>query len=125
MKITQVELFQVPPRWLFVKLTTDNGLSGWGEPVVEGRAATVATAVREIEASLIGQDPRRIEDIWQLLYRGGLYLGVRSSFGRSPGFLKRSGISRAASINCRSMSSWVVQLRTKCQYFSGFAACSA
>jgi len=75
MKITQVELFQVPPRWLFVKLTTDNGLSGWGEPVVEGRAATVATAVREIEASLIGQDPRRIEDIWQLLYRGGFYRG--------------------------------------------------
>src|SRR5258708_36991532 len=85
MKITQFDLFQVPPRWLFVKLTTDNGLSGWGEPVVEGRAATVATAVREIEASLIGQDPRRIEDIWQLLYRGGFYRGgpvLSSAIGR-------------------------------------------
>jgi galactonate dehydratase len=47
MKIARVELFQVPPRWLFLKLTTDDGLSGWGEPVVEGKAATVAAAVAE------------------------------------------------------------------------------
>lgn len=54
MKIARVELFQVPPRWLFLKLTTDDGLSGWGEPVVEGRAATVAAAVREMEDYLLG-----------------------------------------------------------------------
>jgi len=75
MKIERVELFQVPPRWLFMKLTTDDGLSGWGEPVVEGRAATVEAAVREMEDYLIGQDPRRIEDIWQILYRAGFYRG--------------------------------------------------
>jgi galactonate dehydratase len=75
MKIERIELFQVPPRWLFLKLTTDDGLSGWGEPIVEGRAATVASAVQEMAEYLIGQDPRRIEDLWQTLYRGGFYRG--------------------------------------------------
>jgi galactonate dehydratase len=74
-KITQIELFQVPPRWLFLKISTDDGLSGWGEPVVEGHAATVATAVREMESELIGRDPDLIEDLWQLLYRARFYRG--------------------------------------------------
>jgi galactonate dehydratase len=75
MKITQLELFMVEPRWLFLKISTDEGLAGWGEPVVEGRAATVATAVQELEEYLIGRDPDQIEDIWQVLYRGGFYRG--------------------------------------------------
>jgi galactonate dehydratase len=75
MKITNVELFTVPPRWLFTKISTDEGVSGWGEPIVEGRAATVATAVTEMAENLIGRDPDQIEDIWQVLYRGGFYRG--------------------------------------------------
>ncbi|GIX05774.1 MAG: galactonate dehydratase [Candidatus Poribacteria bacterium] len=75
MKIAQLELFPVPPRWLFLKITTDEGLSGWGEPIVEGKAATVAEAVREMADYLIGKDPFRIEDHWQALYRGGFYRG--------------------------------------------------
>jgi len=75
MKITQLELFLVEPRWLFLKVSTDEGIAGWGEPVVEGRAATVATAVQELEEYLLGRDPDRIEDIWQILYRGGFYRG--------------------------------------------------
>ncbi len=75
MKITQLELFLTEPRWLFLKISTDEGLAGWGEPVVEGRAATVATAVKELEDYLIGRDPDQIEDIWQVLYRGGFYRG--------------------------------------------------
>ena len=55
MKIRSIELFQVPPRWLFLKMTTESGLVGWGEPVVEGRAATVAACVREMAPSLIGK----------------------------------------------------------------------
>ena len=42
MKITVVETFLVPPRWLFLRIETDEGVVGWGEPVVEGRAPTVA-----------------------------------------------------------------------------------
>ena len=75
MKITGLELFQVPPRWLFLKVTTDEGVVGWGEPVVEGRAATTAAAVRELEGYLIGQDPFRIEYLWQIMYRCAFYRG--------------------------------------------------
>ncbi|MEC0228701.1 galactonate dehydratase [Paenibacillus alba] len=75
MKITGYELFKVPPRWLFLKLETDEGLVGWGEPVIEGKAATVETAVHEMMTYLIGKDALRIEDHWQTMYRAGFYRG--------------------------------------------------
>lgn len=75
MKIKTIELFKVPPRWLFLKLTTDDGLVGWGEPVVEGRADTVAAAVKELSYYIIGQNPMNIEDLWQQMYRTGFYRG--------------------------------------------------
>ena len=73
--IARVELFRVRPRWLFLKLTTAEGIVGWGEPVVEGRAATVEACIREIEEHLIGHSAHRIEDFWQMIYRGGFYRG--------------------------------------------------
>ncbi|MDR1947905.1 MAG: galactonate dehydratase [Spirochaetaceae bacterium] len=75
MNITDMTLYKVPPRWLFLKVETDEGITGWGEPVVEGRADTVRTAVEEFKAYLIGKDPMRIEDHWQVMYRGGFYRG--------------------------------------------------
>lgn len=75
MKITGLETFLVPPRWLFLKITTDEGIAGWGEPVVEGRAATTAAAVRELEGYLVGQDPLRTEFLWQTMYRCAFYRG--------------------------------------------------
>ena len=75
MKITAITPYLVPPRWLFVRIDTDAGISGWGEPIVEGRAHTVAAAVEELSDYLIGQDPRLIEDHWNVLYRGGFYRG--------------------------------------------------
>lgn len=75
MKITRLTTFLVPPRWLFVRIDTDEGFSGWGEPVVEGRAHTVAAAVEELADYLVGKDPRHIEDHWSVLYRGGFYRG--------------------------------------------------
>jgi galactonate dehydratase len=74
-QITSLTTYVVPPRWLFVKIETDEGVTGWGEPIVEGRAATVAAAVEELSDYLVGQDPRNIEDIWTVLYRGGFYRG--------------------------------------------------
>ena len=56
MKIIRFELFQVPPRWLFLKIETDTGFVGWGEPVIEGKAVTVAAAVTELMESLIGKE---------------------------------------------------------------------
>ena len=75
MKITGLNYYQVPPRWLFIKIDTDEGISGWGEPVVEGKSATVEACVREMEPYLLGSDPRNIEDIWQTLYRCAFYRG--------------------------------------------------
>ena len=75
MKIKTIELFTVPPRWLFLKITTESGIVGWGEPVIEGKAATVRAAVEEMKDYLIGKSANNIEDIWQVLYRGGFYRG--------------------------------------------------
>ncbi|RRU25612.1 galactonate dehydratase [Stenotrophomonas sp. 278] len=75
MKITAITTYKVSPRWLFVRIDTDAGISGWGEPIVEGRAHTVAAAVEELSDYLIGKDPRHIEDHWNVLYRGGFYRG--------------------------------------------------
>ena len=75
MKIRSLELLQVPPRWLFLKITTESGIVGWGEPVVEGKAATVAACVKELGEQIIGKSAGDIEDIFQMLYRGGFYRG--------------------------------------------------
>lgn len=75
MKITNFTCYTVLPRWLFLKLDTDEGIVGWGEPVVEGRAHTVKAAVEELSHYFLGKDPGRIEDLWQTFYRGGFYRG--------------------------------------------------
>ncbi len=75
MKIKSVELFKVEPRWLFTKITTQSGIVGWGEPIVEGRADTVAAAVKEMSEYIIGRNAGDIEDIWQTVYRGTFYRG--------------------------------------------------
>jgi galactonate dehydratase len=75
MKITALKTYLVPPRWLFLKIETDEGICGWGEPVLEGHAETLAAKIAELGDFLIGLDPRRIEDIWQMIYRNGCYRG--------------------------------------------------
>ncbi|MFY7954230.1 MAG: D-galactonate dehydratase, partial [Armatimonadaceae bacterium] len=75
MKIEKLELFAVPPRWLFLKITAEGGVVGWGEPIVEGKAATVAACVEEMADYLIGKPAGNIEDLFQVLYRGGFYRG--------------------------------------------------
>ncbi len=75
MKLARIETFLVPPRWLFVRIEADDGSFGWGEASLEGHAEAVAGAFEAIRDRLIGADPRRIEDIWQICYRGGFYRG--------------------------------------------------
>jgi galactonate dehydratase len=74
-KITKLTTYLVPPRWCFLKLETDAGITGWGEPVLEGRAHTVAAAVDELADYLVGKDPFLIEEHWTVLYRAGFYRG--------------------------------------------------
>lgn len=75
MRIAKMETFQVAPRWLFLRIECDDGTTGWGEPVIEGRAGTVEAAVLELSELLIGRDPLRIEDHWQVLSKSGFYRG--------------------------------------------------
>lgn len=75
MKISRIETFFVPPRWLFVRVEAQDGTFGWGEASLEGHAEAVAGAFEALRDRFVGADPRRIEDIWQVAYRGGFYRG--------------------------------------------------
>ena len=74
-KITKLETFLVKPRWLFLKIHTNAGITGLGEPITEGRAKTCAEAVKEIEPYLVGKDPRAVAHHWQAIYRHAFYRG--------------------------------------------------
>jgi len=88
MKITEVKTFLVATlrqNWLFVKVGTDEGVFGWGEASVEGQELAVEQTIRLLaERSVIGEDPRHIERIWQKMYRHGFWKG---------GFVHMSAIS--------------------------------
>ena len=75
MKITRIETFLAPPRWLFIRMETNDGVVGWGEASLEGRSETVRTAVDQLSEILIGQDPLRIQDHWQVMIKGSFYRG--------------------------------------------------
>ena len=76
MIVTDYETFEVPPRSLLLKVETSEGIVGWGEPVLEGRAQTAASAVDKLmDRYILGSDPRDIELLWQQMYRSGFYRG--------------------------------------------------
>jgi len=75
MKIGRIETFYVAPRWLFVRVESDDGAVGWGEASLEGHAEAVDGAFEALRDRFIGADPFRIEHIWQVGYRGGFYRG--------------------------------------------------
>jgi galactonate dehydratase len=75
LKITKLETMLVKPRWLFLRVHTNAGIVGLGEPIVEGRAETCVTAVKEIEPYLVGKDPRQVVHHWQAIYRHAFYRG--------------------------------------------------
>lgn len=75
MNIERIETFYVPPRWLFVRIEAQGGLVGWGEASLEGHAEAVDGAFEALRDRFVDHDARRIEDIWQIAYRGGFYRG--------------------------------------------------
>jgi galactonate dehydratase len=74
-KIVSVTARLIPPRWSLVRIETDTGLVGWGEPTLEGHARSAVTCVQENAPLLVGEDPRRVAHLWQALYRGSFYRG--------------------------------------------------
>ncbi len=75
MKISRIETFLVAPRWLLVRIETDTGIVGWGEPALEGFAEIVRGAVHHLSEWLIDKDPLQIERHWQVLTKTGMYRG--------------------------------------------------
>jgi galactonate dehydratase len=78
LKIRQIETIPVfggGRDWVFVRVHTDEGLIGTGEGTLEGRARTIVAAVDELSDYLIGEDPCRIEHLWQIMYRHAFYRG--------------------------------------------------
>ena len=90
MKITRIHAIPVQPRWVFVKMETDEGLTGWGECLGD-KAFVVAEGVRSYEHALIGEDPRRVVHHWQSMYRGTFW---------------RSGPILGAAISGLEMAMW-------------------
>jgi galactonate dehydratase len=74
-KIARIESFFVPPRWLFVRVESDDGAFGWGEASLEGWAEAVDGVFAAYRDRFVGMDPFDIEDIWQVGFRGGFYRG--------------------------------------------------
>ncbi|WP_010166629.1 galactonate dehydratase [Candidatus Epulonipiscium viviparus] len=75
MKIINLEVFYIKPRWMLVKISTDEGIVGWGEPTLEGRATVVGEAIRVFKEYLLGEDPMNIEHLYNVMYRRGFYRG--------------------------------------------------
>ncbi|MDT2557030.1 galactonate dehydratase [Enterococcus raffinosus] len=69
MKITEVKVYKVKPRWIFIKLVTDEGIEGWGEMVSGTKTETVVAAAYELGKRVIGRNPFEIQRIWQELHR--------------------------------------------------------
>lgn len=69
MKISSIQVYEVKPRWIFIKISTDEGIEGWGEMVSGTKTRTVVAGAYEIADRIIGRNPLEIEKIWQELYR--------------------------------------------------------
>jgi galactonate dehydratase len=75
MRISGVETFVLSDRHALVKISTDEGVTGWGECTLEGWVRTAVAAVERMTGHLIAADPRPITALWQTLARGGFYRG--------------------------------------------------
>jgi galactonate dehydratase len=73
-KVTKIESFVLKNSWVFVKISTDAGITGWGEMLKDDAKACAAGAL-EVGDYLIGQDPCRVVHHWQAIHRGAFYRG--------------------------------------------------
>lgn len=73
--ISKIEIFRVPPRWLFVRVETSDNLVGWGESTLEGHTEAVEGAFADLRERFLGSDADNIQDIWQTAYMARFYRG--------------------------------------------------
>src|SRR5688500_7571742 len=96
MKITKVETLVCHARmrnWVFVKVVTDQpGLYGWGEATLEWHTRGIVGSIEDLADLIVGEDPRRIEHLWQMMYRQHFWHG--------------NGIVRATAISGIDIALW-------------------
>ena len=73
-KVNKIETFVLKNSWVFVKISTDAGIVGWGEMLKDDAKACAAGAM-EVGNYLVGKDPRRVAHHWQAIHRGSFYRG--------------------------------------------------
>jgi galactonate dehydratase len=73
-KITKLETFILRNSWVFVKISTDAGITGWGE-MLKDKSKTCAAGAHQVESYLLGKDPRQVIHHWQAIYRHAFYRG--------------------------------------------------
>src|SRR5438874_3094373 len=74
MKVFGVSLTRTSDRpYVFCKLETNQGLVGWGEGTLEGKAGAVMACINDFHDFLIGADPLQVEHIWQSMYVHSFY----------------------------------------------------
>ena len=71
MEISRLELLKVPPSWVWLRIHTDEGVTGLGEPDLEDHPGSVIAEVRRLEPLLLGRDPRGREALWVAMNAGG------------------------------------------------------
>ena len=74
LKITKIKTFALTNSWVFVKISTDAGIVGWGE-MLKDKAKMCAVGAKEFEGYLVDEDPRRVVHHWQAIYRHSFYRG--------------------------------------------------
>ena len=96
MRITAIETHVCNARmrnWIFVKVLTDqDGLWGWGEATLEWHTREVVGAVEDLAPLLIGEDPTRVEHLWQMMFRNHFWHG--------------NGVVRATAISGIDLALW-------------------
>src|SRR4051794_21007376 len=106
MKIAKIDQFFPRRRTRLVKITTDNGLIGWGETTLEGKPKSTTAAVEELADYLIGKDPLRIEHHWQHIYRSAFFRGGAILMTALRGSTKRCGVLPASNMAVRASNCW-------------------
>ncbi|MEO2005218.1 MAG: galactonate dehydratase [Candidatus Poribacteria bacterium] len=94
MQITAIKSFVAPSGHFFVKVETDAGIYGLGEGSLKRRGRAMAEVVRWFEEALVGEDPFRIEHLWQVMFRGGFFPG---------------GVVQSASVSAVDIALWDIK----------------
>jgi galactonate dehydratase len=89
MRITSIKTLVVNARmrnWVLVKVeTSEPGLYGWGEATLEWKTKGVVGAIEDLAVLAIGQDPRRVEHIWQVMHRQYFWRGGITNYAAMSG----------------------------------------